>query len=169
MARLYKEGDLVSVSGDLVNDDYNVRVSSHGVVVSDQNKSECNVLVTIDEVDGDHYVTTSVNPALLTPVSRKETVLKAIQMFKEAQELIEFAGFRLVFDSYNDNGLYAVPSSVTFDSSSDDDDSETELNKFLADCPIVVEADGFYNDGTANSVEDIPEWWKGWNNFLNSK
>lgn len=72
MAKLYKEGEKVFVSGDISNRDYNVRVSSPGVVEADQSSARSNVLVTIDEIDGDHNVTIRVKPKLLSPIEEEK-------------------------------------------------------------------------------------------------
>ena len=64
--RLFKKGDVVWVSGDISNKDYNCRVDSEGVVVADQKTARSKVLVTIDEIDGDHNACLSVDPKLLT-------------------------------------------------------------------------------------------------------
>lgn len=64
--RLYKAGDKVRISGDICNRDYNVRISSNGVVVSDQVNVRCKVLTRIDEIDGDHNVTMLVSDKMLT-------------------------------------------------------------------------------------------------------
>ena len=47
-------------------------------------------------------------------MTRQEKVFKAFELLKQGQELLEEAGFKLIFDSYNDNGAYAVPKDVDF-------------------------------------------------------
>jgi hypothetical protein len=63
---LFKKGDVVWVSGDISNKDYNCRVDSQGVVEADQKTARSKVLVTIDDIDGDHQACLSVDPKLLT-------------------------------------------------------------------------------------------------------
>lgn len=69
--RLFKEGDKVDISGDISNSDYNVRVSSSGVVDADQSTANSKVWVTIDEIDGDRNVSMRVSPKMLTLVESK--------------------------------------------------------------------------------------------------
>lgn len=69
--RLFKEGDKVNISGDISNSDYNVRVSSSGVVDADQSTANSKVWVTIDEIDGDRNVSMRVSPKMLTLVESK--------------------------------------------------------------------------------------------------
>lgn len=59
--RLFKEGDLVFVSGDIEFDDYNVRVNTNGIVQMDETPGETQLLVTLDEIDGDEKVTVYVD------------------------------------------------------------------------------------------------------------
>lgn len=68
MARLFKEGDKVNISGDISNSDYDVRVSSSGVVDADQSTANSKVWVPIDEIDGDRNVSMRVSPKMLTLV-----------------------------------------------------------------------------------------------------
>lgn len=63
---LFKKGDVVWVSGDISNEDYNCRVDSQGVVEADQKTARSKVLVTIDYIDGDQKACLSVDPKLLT-------------------------------------------------------------------------------------------------------
>ena len=67
--RLYKAGDIVRISGHISNREYNVRVSSNGVVVADQVNARCKVLTTIDEFDGDRNATLLVSDKLMTLVN----------------------------------------------------------------------------------------------------
>lgn len=67
--RLYKAGDKVRISGDIRNREYNVRVSSNGVVVADQVNARCKVLTRIDEIDGDHNATLLVSDKIMTLVN----------------------------------------------------------------------------------------------------
>ena len=62
---LFKKGDVVWVSGDISNKDYNCRVDSQGVVEADQKTARSKVLVTIDDIDGDHNACLSVDSKLL--------------------------------------------------------------------------------------------------------
>lgn len=109
-------------------------------------------------------------------MTRQEKVFKAIKLFDEAKELLESAGFKLIFDSYNDTGVYAVPEQVDFPDDCAVETGEcdksfeelTDASVFLMDCPVVLEANGLYNDGT-RLVNDVPKWWKGWNNFIKPK
>lgn len=66
MKRLFKQFDIVKVDGDVSNEDYNVRVCSHGIVSCDQKTSRSNVLVTVDEIDGDHHACVSFRPKLVS-------------------------------------------------------------------------------------------------------
>lgn len=59
--RVYVSGD----SADLGIEDYNVRVSTVGVLVTDAAPREKRVLVTLDEIDGDQNVTVLVNKRAL--------------------------------------------------------------------------------------------------------
>jgi hypothetical protein len=97
---------------------------------------------------------------------RKERVLKAIKMMEEGKALLEDAGFKLVFDSYNDDGVYAVPEQVDFPDYCHGDDANA--GEFLADCPVVIEVDGLYNDGCRGAT-DVPYWWNGWKKFIGKK
>lgn len=71
-AKLFKEGDKVTISGDISNGDYNCRVSSTGVVEEDQKTPNSKVRVTIDEIDGDRNVSMLVNPKIVALASAKE-------------------------------------------------------------------------------------------------
>ena len=97
---------------------------------------------------------------------RKENVLKAIKLMEQGKELLEEAGFKLVFDSYNDDGVYAVPEQVDFPDYCHGDDANA--GKFLAECPFVITIDGLYNDGCRGAT-NIPSWWKGWRKFIEKK
>ena len=90
---------------------------------------------------------------------RKEKFNQAMRLLKEGQALLKEAGFKLMFDSYNDDGLYAVPEQVSFEDWMHGDDADA--GKFLENCPRVIEVDGLYNDGQ-RCVEDVPDWWKDW-------
>lgn len=98
-----------------------------------------------------------------TKEQRKEKVLKAIKLMEEGKALLKEAGFKLIFDSYNDDGVYAVPDEVDFPDYCHGDDANA--GEFLEDCPQVIEVDGFYNDGCRGAT-DIPSWWTGWVDFL---
>jgi hypothetical protein len=121
-------------------------------------------------------MTTKKQTKELTKEQRKEKVLKAIKLMEEGKELLEEAGFKLIFDMYENCGAYAVPAEVDFP---DDCDVETgecdksfddliDAGEFLCDCPIAIEIDGLYNDGT-RLVDNIPSWWKGWKKFIEKK
>jgi hypothetical protein len=97
---------------------------------------------------------------------RKEKLLKAIKLMEEGKALLEDAGFKLIFDSYNDDGVYAVPEQVDFPDYCQGDDANA--GKFLADCPVVIEVNGLYNDGSRGAT-DAPYWWKGWKKFIEKK
>ena len=109
-------------------------------------------------------------------MTRKEKVIKALDLLKQGQELLDEAGFMLVFDSYNDEGAYAVPKAVDFP----DDcavvtgeckksfEQLTDASVFLMDCPTAVTISGLYNDGQ-RLVDNIPYWWKGWTKFIGKK
>ena len=97
-------------------------------------------------------------------MTRKEKVLKACELLKEGQKLLKEAGFRLLFDSYNDNGVFAIPEEVSFEDDLEQEDNPLYADDFLSDCPVVLEAEGFYNEGRI--VESVPDWWKGWKKFL---
>lgn len=100
---------------------------------------------------------------------RKEKFNQAMRLLKEGQDLLKEAGFKLLFDSYNDSGAYAVPTDVDFP----DDcavvtgvckksfDELTDAGDFLKGCPEVLEIDGLYNDGT-RLVDNVPNWWTVW-------
>ena len=64
--KLFKKGDVVWVSGDISNSDYNCRVDSQGVVDADQKTARSKVFVTIDYIDGDNKACVLVDPKLLT-------------------------------------------------------------------------------------------------------
>ena len=56
---IIKEGTLCYVSGDsniLGLTDYNVRVSTPAIVIRDCLPKEKNILLSLDEIDGDHNV-----------------------------------------------------------------------------------------------------------------
>ena len=109
-------------------------------------------------------------------MTRQEKVIKALELLKQGQELLDEAGFMLVYDSYNDNGAYAVPKAVDFP----DDcavvtgkckksfEQLTDASVFLRDCPTAVDIIGLYNDGQ-RLVDNIPYWWKGWTKFIKPK
>jgi len=59
--RLFQVGDLVFVSGDIEFDNYNVRVSTNGIVEMEEVEGETQLLVTLDEIDGDRHVTVYVH------------------------------------------------------------------------------------------------------------
>ena len=59
--RLFQVGDLVFVSGDIEFDNYNVRVSTNGIVEMEEIEGETQLLVTLDEIDGDRHVTVYVH------------------------------------------------------------------------------------------------------------
>lgn len=109
-------------------------------------------------------------------MKRQEKVLKALDLLKQGQELLDEAGFMLVFDSYNDNGAYAVPKEVDFPDDFAVETGEcdksfeelTDAGDFLMDCPTAIEISGLYNDGQ-RLVDNVPKWWKGWNNFIKPK
>ena len=68
-------------------------------------------------------------------MTRQDKVFKAFELLKQGQELLEEAGFKLIFDSYNDNGAYAVPKEVDFP---DDFAVETgECEKSFENCFCV--------------------------------
>lgn len=71
MKPTFKAGEPVRISGDISNGDYNVRVSSTGTVTVDQKSARSNVMVTIDEIDGDRNVTLSVNPKIVTRIQEE--------------------------------------------------------------------------------------------------
>lgn len=89
---------------------------------------------------------------------RKEKFNQAMRLLKEGHDLLKEAGFKLIFDSYNDDGVYAVPDQVAFD---DWMKGDTDAGEFLNDCPRVIEVDGLYNDGSRGAT-DIPSWWTDW-------
>lgn len=100
---------------------------------------------------------------------RKEKVLKAIKLMEEGKALLKEAGFKLVFDSYNDDGVYAVPEQVDFpDYGPYGPGEDANAGEFLGDCPVVIGVDGLYNDGSRGAT-DVPSWWKGWKEFLGKK
>ena len=101
-------------------------------------------------------------------MNRQEKVFKAIKLFDEAKALLEDAGFKLIFDSYNDDGVYAVPKEADFPDYDGDETELTDAGKFLEDCPVVLAVDGLYNDGT-RLVDDVPKWWKGWKQYTDHK
>ena len=109
-------------------------------------------------------------------MTRQEKVFKAIKLFDEAKALLDEAGFMLVFDSYNDDGAYAVPKEVDFPDDCAVETGEcdksfdelTDAGEFLSDCPTVIEISGLYNDGT-RLVDNVPKWWKGWDKFIKPK
>ena len=106
-------------------------------------------------------------------MARQEKVFKAFELLKQGQELLDEAGFMLVFDSYNDNGAYAVPKEVDFPDDFAVETGEckksfeelTDASVFLMDCPIAIDIRGLYNDGQ-RLVDNVPYWWKGWNKFI---
>jgi len=59
--RLFQVGDLVFVSGDIEFDNYNVRISTNGIVEMEEIEGETQLLVTLDEIDGDRHVTVYVH------------------------------------------------------------------------------------------------------------
>lgn len=63
---LYKQGEQVLVSGDLHDGNYDCRVSSPGVVLSDQRNPRTSVMVSVSEIDGDRNVLIYLKPSLLT-------------------------------------------------------------------------------------------------------
>ncbi len=97
---------------------------------------------------------------------RKEKVLKAIRLMEEGKALLKEAGFKLVFDSFNDDGVYAVPEQVDFPDVYPGDDANA--GEFLGDCPVVLGVAGLYNDGYRKAT-DVPSWWKGGKEFLGKK
>lgn len=109
-------------------------------------------------------------------MKRQEKVSKALDLLKQGQELLDEAGFKLVFDSYNDCGAYAVPKEVDFPDDYAVETGEcdksfedlTDASEFLMDCPIAVDISGLYNDGQ-RLVDNVPKWWKGWSKFITSK
>lgn len=109
-------------------------------------------------------------------MKRQDKVFKALELLKQGQELLDEAGFRLVFDSYNDVGAYAVPKEVDFPDDCAVETGEcgksfeelTDASVFLMDCPIAVDISGLYNDGQ-RLVDNVPKWWKGWDKFIKPK
>ena len=105
-------------------------------------------------------------------MTRKEKVIKALELLQQGQELLDEAGFQLIFDSYNDDGAYAVPKDVDFPDDFAVETGEckksfkelTDASVFLMDCPIAIEISGLYNDGK-RLVDNVPKWWKGWGKF----
>ena len=106
-------------------------------------------------------------------MTRQKKVFKAFELLKQGQELLDEAGFMLVFDSYNDNGAYAVAKEVDFPDDFAVETGEckksfeelTDASVFLMDCPIAIDIRGLYNDGQ-RLVDNVPYWWKGWNKFI---
>ena len=94
----------------------------------------------------------------ITTEERKEKLLQAAKLFRDGQKLLAEAGLRLMFDSYNDDGLYVVPEAVDFPDYSEDSDN-ADAAEFLGKCPKIIEVDGLYNDG-GRQAADIPEWWE---------
>lgn len=109
-------------------------------------------------------------------LTRQEKVFKALELLKQGQELLDEAGFMLVFDSYNDNGAYAVPKEVDFPDDCAVETGEcsksfeelTDASVFLMDCPTAIDVSGLYNDGQ-RLVDNVPKWWKGWDKFSKTK
>jgi len=97
-------------------------------------------------------------------MKRKDKVLKAFELLQQGQELLEEAGFKLIFDSYNDDGVYAVPKEVDFPDDCGERDDRPSASDFLSDCPIAIEIIGLYND-RMRFVDNVPKWWKGWSKF----
>lgn len=67
-----REGDRVRLSGDskdLWISDYNVRVNTQATVVQTPAKHAKKLLVIIDEIDGDHNVTTLIRRSRAIPNS----------------------------------------------------------------------------------------------------
>ena len=96
-------------------------------------------------------------------MTRKDKVLKALELLQQGKELLDEAGFRLVFDSYNNDGAYAVPKEVDFPDNWGERDDLPDASDFLSDCPVAIEIIGLYNDG--RPVDNVPTWWKGWSDF----
>lgn len=101
-------------------------------------------------------------------MTRQEKVIKALELLKQGQELLDEAGFMLVLDSYNDEGAYAVPKAVDFPDECGKHKELPGAGNFLADCPIAIDISGLYNDGN-RYVDNIPYWWKGWAKFSKKK
>ena len=101
-------------------------------------------------------------------MTRKEKVIKALELLKQGQELLDEAGFMLVFDSYNDDGAYAVPKAVDFPDEPGKHKERPRAGDFLSDCPTAISISGLYNDGN-RYVDSIPYWWKGWTKFIEKK
>ena len=97
-------------------------------------------------------------------MTRKEKVIKALELLQQGQELLDEAGFQLIFDSYNDDGAYAVPKDVDFPDDWGERDDLPSAGDFLSNCPIAIEISGLYNDGK-RLVDNVPKWWKGWGKF----
>lgn len=82
MERLFKMNDRVSVSGDIEFDDYNVRVCTYGTIQMDEVEGETQLLVTLDEIDGDQNVTVYVDTDRLKPYKELKS-WKHMQIGKE--------------------------------------------------------------------------------------
>lgn len=65
MKRLFKKNDKIFISGDIEFDDYNVRVSTEGVVLMDETEGETQLLVRLDEIDGDRNANVYVDIDIL--------------------------------------------------------------------------------------------------------
>lgn len=109
-------------------------------------------------------------------MTRQDKVVKAIELLDAANELLKSAGFKLIYDTYENTGVYAVPEKAVF---TDDYavetskcgksfDELTDASEFLLDCPTVLAVEGLYIDGT-RLVDEIPYWWKGWSKFIKPK
>ena len=101
-------------------------------------------------------------------MTRQEKVFKALELFKQGQELLDEAGFMLVFDSCNDDGAYAVPKEVDFPDECGKHNELPGAGDFLSDCPTAIAINGLYNDGN-RYVDNVPYWWKGWTKFIKPK
>ena len=99
----------------------------------------------------------------MTDTQRLEEARMAFDMLEKGTEMLANVGFRLVFDSYADSGLYAVPADVDFGDRHGDDPRE-DAGEFLADCPVALSVEGVYNDGT-RVADRVPDWWHGWSRF----
>ncbi len=69
MKNYFKKGDIVKIEGDIEFDDYEVRVCTNGVVIDNQVEDEQQILVAVDEIDGDRNVNVYVDTDVIRLVS----------------------------------------------------------------------------------------------------
>lgn len=99
-------------------------------------------------------------------MTKEEKVMKAFELLAEGKRLLDRAGFELLFDTTNCEGLYAVPKKAEFVEKEAGNAPRTGVGvpEFVADCPVALDVLHFEN-GREWVVTNVPSWWRGWDAF----